>query len=56
MGWSIHRIWSSDWVSDSRREVSKVLDKFAELRAVPGIAQGGERDSIGMANLRSEGS
>jgi very-short-patch-repair endonuclease len=28
MGWTIHRIWSSDWIRNPGREVTRVLDKL----------------------------
>ncbi|HEY7834532.1 MAG TPA: RAP domain-containing protein, partial [Ktedonobacterales bacterium] len=31
MGWQIHRIWSSDWVSDPSGEVKKVLERLQIL-------------------------
>lgn len=30
LGWTIHRIWSSDWVANPARELNKALAAFAE--------------------------
>jgi len=31
LGWNIHRIWSTDWFRDSRREIEKVVERVREL-------------------------
>lgn len=38
MGWTIHRIWSSDWWRNPQGEVLRVLDKLAEHRIRTGGA------------------
>jgi superfamily I DNA and/or RNA helicase len=32
LGWTIHRIWSTDWFKDSEREVRKLVGHIEELR------------------------
>lgn len=31
MGWTIHRIWSSDWIANPGREVQRVLDAVSDI-------------------------
>jgi len=31
LGWEIHRIWSTDWMLDSDREVRKIEDRLSEI-------------------------
>jgi very-short-patch-repair endonuclease len=31
LGWSIHRIWSTDWFRDRRREIEKVIERIQQL-------------------------
>ena len=31
LGWNIHRIWSTDWFRDSRREIEKVVERVREI-------------------------
>jgi Protein of unknown function (DUF4011)/REase_MTES_1575/AAA domain len=31
LGWNIHRVWSTDWFRDSRREIEKVVQRVREL-------------------------
>ena len=33
LGWNIHRIWSTDWFRDSRREIEKVVERVREIVA-----------------------
>lgn len=33
LGWRIHRIWSTDWVKDSGRELQRVLDAIERAQA-----------------------
>jgi len=38
LGWKIHRIWSSDWINNSEREIKKIkalIDKYLPLNPVP---------------------
>jgi very-short-patch-repair endonuclease len=35
MGWKLHRIWSSDWFTNSARETQRVLEAVAELVSEP---------------------
>jgi very-short-patch-repair endonuclease len=32
LGWTIHRIWSSDWFANPEREIEKALRAFTEAR------------------------
>jgi very-short-patch-repair endonuclease len=32
LGWTIHRIWSSDWFANPEREIEKTLRAFTEAR------------------------
>ena len=32
LGWNMHRIWSTDWFRDSRREIDKVVERVREIR------------------------
>ena len=34
LGWNIHRIWSTDWFRDSRREIEKVVERVREISAL----------------------
>ncbi|MGD0463434.1 MAG: DUF4011 domain-containing protein [Tepidisphaeraceae bacterium] len=34
LGWKICRIWSTDWIRDSRRQIQKVLDAYQRALAV----------------------
>jgi hypothetical protein len=31
LGWNIHRIWSTDWFRDSRRETEKIVERVREI-------------------------
>jgi Protein of unknown function (DUF4011)/REase_MTES_1575/AAA domain len=31
LGWNIHRIWTTDWFRDSRREIEKLVERVREL-------------------------
>jgi Protein of unknown function (DUF4011)/REase_MTES_1575/AAA domain len=31
LGWNIHRIWSTDWFRNSRREIDKVVERVREI-------------------------
>lgn len=31
LGWNMHRIWSTDWFKDSRREIEKVIDRIQQI-------------------------
>jgi very-short-patch-repair endonuclease len=33
LGWNMHRIWSTDWFKDSRREILKVVDRVRQILA-----------------------
>jgi very-short-patch-repair endonuclease len=33
LGWNIHRIWSTDWFKDSRREIEKVVERVRKIAA-----------------------
>jgi len=33
LGWTICRIWSTDWVRDPRRQITKVLDAYEKARS-----------------------
>jgi very-short-patch-repair endonuclease len=33
LGWSMHRIWSTDWFKDSRREIEKVVEHLGQILA-----------------------
>ena len=33
LGWTIHRIWSTDWFRDSRREIEKVVERVRQIVA-----------------------
>jgi len=38
LGWAIHRIWSTDWFTNSRREIEKVTDLIRQLSMRPRFA------------------
>jgi very-short-patch-repair endonuclease len=40
LGWQIERIWSVDWFRDPGRELRRILDRLASLRAPPRPAEG----------------
>lgn len=31
LGWNMHRIWSTDWFKDSRREIEKVVERIRQV-------------------------
>jgi superfamily I DNA and/or RNA helicase/very-short-patch-repair endonuclease len=31
LGWNMHRIWSTDWFKDSRREIEKVVERIRQI-------------------------
>ena len=33
LGWNMHRIWSTDWFRNSRREIEKVVERVREISA-----------------------
>jgi very-short-patch-repair endonuclease len=33
LGWNIHRIWSTDWFRDSRREIEKIVERIRQISA-----------------------
>jgi very-short-patch-repair endonuclease len=35
LGWTIHRIWSTDWMRSPDREVQRVIDHLEEIRRQP---------------------
>ncbi len=35
LGWVLHRVWSTDWWQDPKRETKRVLDRLQELRRAP---------------------
>jgi very-short-patch-repair endonuclease len=37
MGWTIHRIWSTDWLRNPAHEVTKVLKKYDQLQKYPDL-------------------
>lgn len=43
LGWSIHRIWSSDWFASPEREIGKTLEALANARVRYPIAPPSER-------------
>jgi very-short-patch-repair endonuclease len=45
LGWTIHRIWSSDWFANPQREIAKTLDALANAREKRSAATSSERVS-----------
>lgn len=33
LGWNIHRIWSTDWFRDTRREIEKIVERIQRISA-----------------------
>jgi very-short-patch-repair endonuclease len=44
MGWKLHRIWSSDWFTNSARETQRVLEAVAEAMSTPATITALETD------------
>ena len=35
LGWTVHRIWSTDWFRNSDRELARLIEVIEQLRALP---------------------
>ncbi len=39
LGWSVHRIWSTDWFRDSKRETQKIVDRVEKILLKESLAE-----------------
>jgi len=45
LGWNMHRIWSTDWFKDSRREIEKVVERIRLILSEEPTSVGSEKVS-----------
>jgi hypothetical protein len=54
LGWTIHRVWSTDWFRSPQKELQKILKSIEASKAVSAISAAGSSEKKGFSLERAE--